>query len=149
MFWIIRFAAEWLVWLIFADKKRWREIFPVSLLATAYGATTDIIIDHYRLWQYDDQTSMLPALVNTWGIYVVVAYLFIQWLPTHKTFMRMCGYWFVWTGAMIIFEWFHFITGHITYPMWWTIYHSYFADWILFTIFYQYYKVFQFERLSQ
>jgi len=27
LFWYIRFALEWTIWLIFADKKRWRELF--------------------------------------------------------------------------------------------------------------------------
>jgi hypothetical protein len=149
LFWIIRFILEWLIWLILADKKRWREIFPVSFFSGLIAGTTDIIVNHYRLWQYDDHTSMIPELVNTWGMYVVIVYLFIQWLPKQKTFWRMIGYWFFWTGAMITVEWIHAYTGHITYPLWWKIYHSYIADWILFAVFYQYYKIFHFEKLSK
>jgi|GEM_PF-2889474 hypothetical protein len=50
LFWYIRFALEWTIWLIFADKKRWRELLPVGLIAGLYGATTDIITYHYPLW---------------------------------------------------------------------------------------------------
>ena len=64
-FWYIRFALEWTVWLVFADKKRWRELFPVGLMAGLCGATTDIFIPHCSLWKYDGNTSPIPQLVNT------------------------------------------------------------------------------------
>jgi hypothetical protein len=118
-------------------------------MAALYGSTTDIIVCYYPLWEYDGHVSMLPNLVNTWGMYIVVTYLFIQWLPKRRTFWRMFLYWFVWTGAMIIVEWIHVHAGHMTYNLWWRIYHSYIVDWILFWLFYEYYKVFRFEKLSE
>jgi hypothetical protein len=36
-FWYIKFAIEWLVWLIFADKRRWRELFSVFFCFFANG----------------------------------------------------------------------------------------------------------------
>ena len=147
LFWYIRFALEWTIWLIFADKKRWRELLPVSFMAGLLGTTTDLITFYHPLWQYDGDISPIPRLLNTWGIYVVITYLFIQWLPSKRTFWRMFVYWFLWTGATIIFEWMHGYMGHMTYPLWWRMYHSYIADWILFTVFYQYYNIFKFERL--
>lgn len=147
LFWYIRFVLEWTIWLIFADKKRWRELFPVGFIAGLYGATTDTITQHYPLWKYDDNISPIPHLVNTWGIYIVVVYLFLQWLPSKRTFGRMFVYWFLWTSATISIEWFHVHTGHMKYHLWWNIHWSYLADWVLFLTFYLYYKIFQFERM--
>jgi len=71
---------------------------------------------------------MIPGLVNTWGMYIVVVYLFIQWLPKQKTFWPMFGYWFVWIGTMTIVEWIHVHMGHMSYPLWWRMYHSCIAN---------------------
>jgi len=147
LFWYIRFAMEWTIWLIFADKKRWRELLPVGLIAGLYGATTDIITNHYPLWKYDDNISPIPQLVNTWGMYIVVVYLFLQWLPSERSFRRMFVYCFFWTSIALFIEWFHVYTGHMTYHLWWNIWWSYCADWILFSIFYLYYKIFDFKRM--
>lgn len=147
LFWYIRFALEWCIWIVFADKKRWRELLPVSFFAGLLAMITDIITFYYPLWKYDGDISPIPRLLNTWGIYVVVVYLFIQYLPAKKSFGRMLSYWFAWTTLTMIIEKVHIITGHMTYHLWWTAYHSYFANWSLFLIFYLYYKIFNFERL--
>ena len=64
-FWYIRFALEWTVWLILADKKRWRELFPVGFMAGLYGDTTDILSPYCSLWKYDGNVSPIPQLINT------------------------------------------------------------------------------------
>lgn len=149
LFWYARFALEWSIWIIFADKKRWRELFPVSFMAGLYGTTSDIITYYYPLWKYDGDISPMPRLINTWGIYIVVVYLFIQNIPARRTLGRMLGYWLFWTSISITIEKIHAIMGHITYPLWWNIYYSYLADWVLFSSFYLYYKLFNFEKLSK
>jgi len=146
-FWYIRFALEWSIWIIFADKKRWRELFPVGLLAGLYGTTSDVITYYYPLWKYDGDLSPIPRLLNTWGMYIVVVYLFIQYLPPQRSFGRMLAYWFLWTSITVSIEKIHIITGHMTYHLWWNMYCSYLADWALFSIFYLYYKIFKFERM--
>lgn len=148
MFWLISFTISWGLWLMFADKKRWRELFPVSFIAMAYALTTDVIMHYYPLWVYDDQKTVIPELVNAFGIYPVVTYLFIQWLPQKKTFLRMLWYWFIWTGSMIAVELAHIKTGHMKYPLWWNIYHSYIANLFILWTFYKLYELFQFEKLS-
>lgn len=146
-FWYIRFAVDWMIWFIFADKKRWRELFPVGLLAGLLGTTSDMITYYYPLWKYDNDVSPIPRLINTWGIYIVVVYLFIQWLPAKRSFRRMFVYFFFWTSVAFSLEWFHIYTGHMTYHLWWNMRWSYLADWILFLTFYFYYKIFRFERM--
>lgn len=38
MFWSIRLQYFWILWSIFADKTRWREMLPVCILASLLGA---------------------------------------------------------------------------------------------------------------
>lgn len=33
LFYILVFTLSWIVWLVFADKDRWREILPVCIFA--------------------------------------------------------------------------------------------------------------------
>lgn len=146
MFFVIRFAVEWIVWLILADKKRWRELLPVAFFASLLGCLTDNIMHHYRLWEYDGR--ILADFTNDFGTYVVVTYLFIQWLPKEERLWNLFVYWVIWTSLAIGYEWFHLKTNHIIYHNWWRIHFSYIADWILFFIFYKYHKIFRFKKLS-
>jgi hypothetical protein len=133
---------------LFSDKERWREIFPVSLLASMLGCLTDMIMQYYPLWQYQDGNPMFIHSVNDFGVFLVVTYLFIQWLPKRQTFWRMAAYWFIWTGAVISLEFFYNRTGRLVYHQWWNIWCSYLADWFLFALFYSYHRLFRFEKLS-
>jgi hypothetical protein len=147
LFFIFRFIISWTIWIIFADKKRWRELFPVSIFAVYLASITDIIVHHYTLWRYHPST-LITELFDDTGIYIVVTYLFIQWLPKKKTFSCMFMYWFVWTGITITIEWIHIVTGHMEHYKWWNYGWSYLADWILFFLFYQFHKVFELKKLS-
>jgi len=146
LFWYIRSVVDLTIWLIFADKKMWRELLPVCFLGSLLGETSDSITHHYLLWEYDYNTSVLPELLNNWVLYIVVIWLFIQWLPTKRTLGRMFGYWFMWTAVALAIERIHLKTGHIIYYQWWNMYCSYIVDWVLFSIFYLYYKLFHFEK---
>lgn len=148
-FWYIRFSIEWSIWLIFADKKRWRELFPVCFFASLLGATSDVITYHIPLWTYDGNNHFIPYILNDWGIYIVFMYLFIQCLPKHRTFWLMFGYWFIWTAIAIIIELIHVKTGHMTYHNGWSTWKSYGTDWILFLVLYQFHKIFHLEKLSR
>jgi len=148
LFHLVVFIISWIIWLLFADKKRWREIFPVCFLATFLGCLTDMIMQHYPLWQYLGWHPVCIHLANDFGVFLVVTYLFIQWLPKRQTFWRMAAYWFVWTGASISLELFYKNTGRLIYHQWWNIWCSYLADWLLFMLFYYYHRLFRFEKLS-
>ncbi len=148
-FYYYRFAIVWSCWFIFADKSRWRELFPVCFFAGFLGSVSDIITHHYKLWEYDRGQSLVAELADDFGVYLVITYLFIQWLPANRTILKLLTYWLIWTAVTISIEWIHLRTGHLEHHMWWTIWHSYVSDWILLFIFYQYHKIFQFERLSK
>jgi len=87
--------------------------------------------------------------MDDFDVYIIVTYLFIQWLPQRQSFFNMFFYWFAWTTMSITIEHIHVITGHMAHYNSWTIWHSYIADWILFAIFYQYHKILELEKLSK
>lgn len=142
MFFISRFIIAWALWLIFADKKRWREIFPICFFAAHLGGTTDIIMRHYELWSYNGAHTLVRELMDDWETYIVVTYLFIQWLPKQQTFWNLFKYFFIWTTVAIGIEWIHVITGKMEYYKWWNMGCSYLSDWFLFWLFYKIHKLF-------
>ncbi|MEW9672084.1 CBO0543 family protein [Ammoniphilus sp. 3BR4] len=150
MFFIGWFVISWVVWFIFADKKRWREIIPVCTFAGFLGATTDTIVTYYPVWEYkaNGKETLMPYMLDDFGIYVVVVYLFIQWLPEKKSFWRMIRYFFYWTAIAISIETIFLMTKHIEHIKWWKLWHSYAADWFLFWLFYKYHKILRFNKLS-
>jgi hypothetical protein len=149
-FYFIRCIIVWTCWFIFADKSRWRELFPVGIFAGFLDGFADIFSYHYPLWKYNGmENSVIPDLFDNLGLYIVVAYLFIQGLPKHKTMSRMLVHWFFWSFIVINIEWFHVYTGHMIYGTSWNIAYSYLVDWIIFGLLYQFHKVFQLEKLSK
>jgi len=151
LFFILSFILAWLFWLIFADKKRWRELFPVGILAGFLGSTTDVVTEYYPFWDYhcpNGMHSLVIDLVDDWGIFLVVTYLFIQWLPKNQTFWRMFRYWFIWTGFTITVEWIYVSTQHMEHSHGWTYLHSYLADWFLLWVFYKFHKRFRLSLLG-
>ncbi|WP_369405521.1 hypothetical protein [Aneurinibacillus tyrosinisolvens] len=80
--------------------------------------------------------------------YIVVAYLFIQWLPKQQTFWRVFLHLFLFTGIGITMEWIHITTHHMTHEKWWNYGWSYLANWFLYLTFYSFHRVFRLEKLS-
>lgn len=150
MFFIVSFILAWSVWLLLADKRRWKELFPVGIFAGYLGGISDDLMRKVELWSYkmDPANNALVEFLTDIGIYIVTTYLFIQWLPAKKKFWNMFRYFFIWTGFTISIEFIFHVTGHIQYHNWWNIGWSYLSDWFLFWIFYQFYKVFNLEKLN-
>ena len=149
MFWIVGFTLSWLVWLIFADKRRRKEIFPVSIFASWISFIVEAWMHYaYNLWSYSG-LAILPLFGNALGIYIVVPYFFIQWLPHERSINKMFIYFFFWTGFSIIFEFIHWRFLQIEYHLWWNIGCSYLSDWFLFWLFYKYYAMTGLEKLSK
>ncbi|BBB92323.1 MAG TPA: CBO0543 family protein [Methylomusa anaerophila] len=147
MFYIIWFILSWIVWLRFADRARWREMLPVVFFAKTLALATDLFVVHYPLWEYVGPLLFIH-LADDLGIYPVVIYLFIQWLPDSHTIKPMLKYWLVWTTIAVIIELIYVISGHMRYHLWWNTWHSYAADWFLYWLFYQYHRILKLERLS-
>lgn len=147
MFYIVSFALSWMVWLVLADRSRWREIFPVCVFANVLSLNTDLLVIYYPLWEYIGH-PLLIHLADDLGIYPVVTYLFIQYLPGERTGGNMLKYWLIWTTIAVSIELIFVRTGHIRYPLWWDTWHSYAADWVLYWLFYKFHAVFRLEKLS-
>ena len=137
----------WIIWLIFADRSRWREIVPVCIFAKALALATDVLMFYYPLWEYIGPPYMVH-LADDLGIYLVVVYLFIQWLPKRRTARYMLPYWLAWTTAAVIIEFIYLHFGYMRYHQWWTTWYSYAADWFLYWLFYQFHKILWLEKLS-
>lgn len=148
MFFIIQFVIVWIVWFIFADKKRWRELFPIGFLAAAIASMADSLATHYGLWSYQGHLFYFTRILDNLGIYIVAPYLFVQYFPKKKTFWRITGYWFAWSVGTIMIEIIHLETGHMKHGNGWNVPISFLADGILLPFFYGYYKLFHFDRLS-
>ncbi len=148
LFWLTSFVLSWLFWFFFAAKKRWREILPVSIFASWLSFGVEALIQYlYNLWSYSGPV-LFPLFGNAFGIYLVVPYFFIQWLPVERTISKLVFYFFLWTGFAIFFEFVHWYLGKIEYHLWWNMMYSYLSDWFLFWIFYNYYVVMNLKKLS-
>ncbi|MEW9673110.1 CBO0543 family protein [Ammoniphilus sp. 3BR4] len=149
MFFIASFVISWVVWLIFADKQRWKELFPVAIFAGYLAGLSDDLMRNVELWsyKYNPEKNALIEFLTDIGIYIVTTYLFIQWFPKKRVWL-VFRYLFIWTGFTITMEWIYFVTGHIQYHKWWNIGWSYFSDWLLFLLFYLFHKNFKLERLN-
>jgi len=148
MFYIISCLISWIIWILFADKKRWRELFLVGIFASLLGSVTDVIMHHYMLWGYPANKSLLPLLLDDISVYIIIPYLFIQWLPSQRTLLSMLCYWFCWTLVTIGIEEIYQVTGHMKYYKWWNIWCSYLSDWFLFWLFYKFHKLFRLRLIS-
>lgn len=149
MFWTAGFIFAWLFWIAFANKNRWKEIFPVSVFASWLSFIAEAWMHYvHELWSYSGTFDILPLFANAFGIYIVVPYFFIQWLPAEKTLATIFKYIFSWTAFAITFEYIHWIFLQIEYHLWWNIGCSYIADWILFCMFYGYYNVTGLKKLQ-
>lgn len=148
MFWILSLFLSWIVWALLADKRRWREILPVSIFASWLSFVTEAWMHYvYQLWSYSE-TPIVPLFGNAFGIYILMPYLYIQWLPKNKTVKYMLVYIFLWAGFAIFFELVHWRLEKIIYHEWWNIGYSYISDWILFWIFYKYYSLTNLQKLG-
>lgn len=148
MFYILFFLFVWGIWLILADRARWRELFPVSILAAACGSIVDTVATHYGLWHYNGHLVYATRVLDNLGIYVVTPYLFIQYFPKKKTAGRITFYWLVWLLIAGLIEWIHLAAGLMIHGEDWNMPISLIMDGALLALFYGYYRLFQLERLA-
>lgn len=127
---------SWTVFLLYGDKKRFPELFPSAIFSSFLAIFTDILMVKYELWSYTDPplNSQSIKLSLGFGMYLIVAYLFLQYIP--DSFREKIVYTFYWTLFAIVFEFFYLKYGLIKHHMWWTLWMSYLADWIIFVLIY-------------
>lgn len=150
VFYIVSFILSWIVWLLLADKRRWKELFPVGLFSGYLAGISDDLMRNIELWSYEikPKGNALIELSTDIGMYIITTYLFIQWFPQKREFWNMFRYFFIWTAITFGIELIYYVTGHIQYHKWWNIGWSYLSDWLLFWLFYQFYKIFNLEKLN-
>jgi quercetin dioxygenase-like cupin family protein len=144
---IILFLASWTAFWLLADLTRWREFAPASLLAMIMSLTTDTVVRAYPLWSYDDTITHLPTvaviILDDFGIYPVVAYLFLQYFPSRQARMAGYRYFIFWTTGVILLEMLFVSQNWMTHNLWWCLPHSYIADWLIFSLLLFFYRRFQ------
>ncbi|UOF89990.1 hypothetical protein LSG31_19305 [Fodinisporobacter ferrooxydans] len=136
MFYILVFLASWIAFLIFGNKKRFRELYTNSLIAMIMSLTSDVIASIYPFWFYNDPKTHIPKLIvellDDFGIYPVIAYLYVQFLP--ETLRKWFLYTFLWTTGGILTEYFMIRNEYIVYKLGWSLSWSYVSNWIIFGI---------------
>ncbi|WP_432663195.1 CBO0543 family protein [Wukongibacter baidiensis] len=141
---ITLFLISWLVFIIFADKKKFFTFSPTCYLAIILGFVTDLLIHYYPLWSYPGSTDFQKCMrlyLDEFGVYFVVTYLFLQTLPKRKTFITIGVHIFLWTIPSILIEMIALWLESMKHDLWWSLYYSYFADWVLFFIFYLHHRL--------
>lgn len=136
-------ALSWLCFIFFANKKKLRLFLPTCLLAMYLACTVDFFAHHYDLWNYPAPTGRQTYwyhLSQQFGIYPIVVYFYLQWLPKGSNRLIFVGYVFLWTLFSILIEWLAVKLGYMEHKKWWTLWVSYVADWILFVVFYRNYR---------
>ncbi|KGR79264.1 CBO0543 family protein [Ureibacillus sinduriensis] len=138
----VTFIIGWLTFLLFSDKKK----FPLFVITVYVGIIlaliTDLMMFVYPLWHYQGTKieQFCIQLLNGFGIYFVVIYLFLQSLPKKQTVISVIRHVFYWTLFSILLEILYLNIDFIRHGLWWNIGYSYIADWILFIIFYIHHK---------
>ncbi|HEU4962578.1 MAG TPA: CBO0543 family protein [Bacilli bacterium] len=125
------------------DTKRLQELYPSALLSSFMGIFTDLIMVKYNLWKYDSDffgSLEVPMLLDL-SIYPVVAMLYIQFFPEKKSWAKRIFYTACWVLFSISLEWIFLQRGEMEHHMWWRLWYSFGADWIIYGILYTMYRV--------
>ncbi|WP_222429916.1 cupin domain-containing protein [Paenibacillus cremeus] len=134
MFYFLVFVISWLSFVCFAQKKRFGELYPTILIAMIMSLSSDVVTLLFPLWQYQDVDTNYPllsrVLLDDFGIYPVIAYFYVQSLPSklNKWFM----YTLIWSFAGISVEGLMLHLGYMVYSLGWSLLWSFVSNWIIF-----------------
>jgi len=84
LYFVTLFVLSWTWFIGLADKTKFRIFFPTCLLAMYLASTVDFYAHHYGLWNYPaptDKQTYWYHLSQQFGIYPIVVYFYLQWLP--------------------------------------------------------------------
>jgi hypothetical protein len=144
MIYIILFFLSWTLFILFIDRSRVGEYLPSMIFAGFLGIITDILMLHFKIWDYHNYAPLpdwsVAVSLDT-GVYAVVPALYIQWLPSRPALQLL--YTLPWTLGTILFEYIFIKMEWMHHHQWWTLMHSYIADW---TIFYMIILQYEFYR---
>lgn len=138
MIYILVFLLSWSIFAIAAKKHVFHAIHSTALLAVVMSLSSDIFVRHYPYWLWsfrnmkESPFNVFYELADDFGIYYVIAYLYIQYSPNRlKTWLPYTS---CWTIGGIILEYVIVKNHHLNYFNGWTFLHSFIADWIIFII---------------
>jgi hypothetical protein len=138
------FVTSWVCFLIFSKKNKLRLFYSTCLLAMYLASIVDLLGGHhFPLWDYPDPSNIhafIYHVLQQFGVYPVVVYLFLQTLPKQQNLITMSLHIFYWSIIALVIEWIAIKTGFMKYKNWWNLGWSYLADWILYFIFYWHHK---------
>jgi hypothetical protein len=143
-FTIILFVVSAIIFFIFADKSKLYKFLPTCYLAAILDLYTDLVTSHFPFWHYKTAMVYQQIIVhplNTFGIYFVITYLFLQTLPMKQSIIKISIHIFFWLIPVIIIELIAQRVGVLVYSYGWNIFYSFLSDIFLFLIFYFHYKV--------
>lgn len=130
------FVTSWISFILFADKKRFRELHVTCLVAMVMSLGSDVITNCYPLWLYNDPDTHFPniaiELLDDLGLYPVLAYIYIQHVP--KGIKKWPVYTFFWTIGGCVIEFILTEKGYLKYHHGWNLICSCAADWVIFAI---------------
>lgn len=138
------FVISWICFYLFADKKKFTIFYPSCLLSLYLSCAVDFFAtEHYILWDYPQGSKIQTYfyhLLQQFGVYPVVTYLFLQTLPKNQNILHMLRHVFYWSILSITIEWLAISVGYMEHLKWWNLGWSYLCDWILYFIFYSHHK---------
>src|SRR5579875_553095 len=136
MTYLLVFAACWVLFALFGQKKRFHELYPTSLIGMLMSLTSDVVTSFYPFWTYhaDDNyiSPFIIKLLDDFGIYPIIAYFYIQFLPS--SLWKWILYTIIWTSGGIGVEYILIHQGYMAYHRGWSLWTSYAADWVIFII---------------
>lgn len=138
------FLLSWTIYIFTADKNKFFKFAPTCYVAIILSLITELLTHHnYPLWDYPAATeamTFIRHILDSFGVYFVVTYLFLQTLPQKQTLSTLAKHIFPWTILALLLEWVAVNTGNMKYGLWWNLGFSYLADWLLFILFFSYYR---------
>lgn len=152
MFFILLFICSWIWFFIQFDRSRIRELYGVMIYTSFLGLFTDLLMIHYKLWEYQGlpQSKFLIPLLLDFSVYPVVAFLFIQNITAHA--LGILRRVLIWTIFSVILEWITMRTGHIEHHSWWNLWLSFAADILIYLstwgVYKSYVNAFQKQKLD-
>lgn len=139
------------IFLIFIDKSKFIKFLPTCYFAGLLDLYTDLITAHYPFWHYKSTKEIYQILIhpmNTFGIYFVITYLFLQTLPKKQNIVSISLHIFYWLIPSLAIELLATNLGVLIYGHGWNTYYSFLADICIYLILYFHFKLTEKLRLK-
>ncbi|WP_026909140.1 CBO0543 family protein [Paucisalibacillus globulus] len=139
---IVAFLISLIMFFLFSDKTKFQLYVTTGYIGIILALITDLLMFVYPLWNYPGSKieKFMIQLLNGFGLYFVVIYFFLQFLPKRQTLLTMIRYIVYWSLFSISLELLFLYIGFIEHGLWWNILYSYIADWLLFITFYLHHR---------